>query len=244
MSNTQFKETDENNPNAIELFTQIWAELEAKFGADGLCFPKAIFWLNGAPGAGKGTQTKVFCEEFGIENSPIVMSDLLKTPEMEAIKATGQLIDNATVIGLLFRTLIKPEYRAGVMVDGFPRTAGQVACLKLLAKKLDELHAGTPEKFAPANFTMLMLYVTEDESVARQLQRGREMQAAGKPVRETDLDPEKTHHRYQIFQTTTLEPLQSLKGTFPYIQINSLGSIAETAAEIRRKLRAGDASGT
>ena len=177
-------------------------------------------------------------EELGLKSQPIVMSDLLKTPEMEAIKATGQLIDDATVIGLLFRRLTRLEYRDGVMVDGFPRTAGQVACLKLLAKKLNALHAANPEKFPAADFTMLMLYVTENESVERQLKRGREMKAAGKPVRETDVDPEKTRVRYRIFAETTLEPLQSLKGTFPYLQIDSLGGIAETADEIRRALRA------
>ena len=238
MSNTHFKETDENNPAAIALFGEIWANLEAELGADALTFPKEIYWLNGAPGAGKGTQTNVILEELGLKTQPVVMSDLLKTPEMEAIKATGQLIDDKTVIGQLFRTLVRPEFRDGVMVDGFPRTAGQVACLKLLAKKLDEISAREPAKFFPAKFSMIMLYVTEDESVARQLKRGREMQAAGKPVRETDIDPEKTRTRYRVFETTTLEPLQSLKGTLPYLQIDSLGSIEKTADEVRKVLRA------
>ena len=238
MSNTSFKETDENNPAAIALFDSIWSSLESNLGVAALTFPKAIYWLNGAPGAGKGTQTDVILEELGLKSQPIVMSDLLKTPEMEAIKATGQLIDDATVIGLLFRRLTRLEYRDGVMVDGFPRTAGQVACLKLLAKKLNALHAANPEKFPAADFTILMLYVTENESVERQLKRGREMKAAGKPVRETDVDPEKTRVRYRVFAETTLEPLQSLKGTFPYLQIDSLGGIAETADEIRKALRA------
>lgn len=238
MSTTQFKETDENNPAAIELFNSIWTALEGDLGVAALTFPKAIYWLNGAPGAGKGTQSGVILEELGIQADTIVMSDLLKTPEMEAIKATGQLIDDKTVIGLLLRRLTRPEYRNGVMVDGFPRTAGQVACLKLLAKKLNALHAAAPKKYFPAAFTMLMLYVTENESVERQLKRGREMQAAGLPVRETDIDPEKTRVRYQVFASTTLEPLQSLEGTFPYVQINSLGGIEETADEIRKTLRA------
>ena len=106
MSNTQFKETDENNPAAIKLFESIWTALEGDLGVAALTFPKAIYWLNGAPGAGKGTQTDVILEELGLKSQPIVMSDLLKTPEMEAIKATGQLIDDKTVIGLLFRHLM------------------------------------------------------------------------------------------------------------------------------------------
>ena len=117
------------------------------------------------------------------------MSDLLQTPEMRAIKAAGGLVGDKEVISLLFRRLVRPEYRDGVLVDGFPRTAGQVACLKLLKKKLDALHAAEPEKFAKPSFNILMLFVTEHESVERQLKRGREMQAKGLPVRETDVDP-------------------------------------------------------
>ena len=45
---------------------------------------------------------------------------------------------------------------------------------------------------AKPSFNILMLFVTEHESVERQLKRGREMQAKGLPVRETDVDPEKT----------------------------------------------------
>ncbi len=236
MSNTQFKETDENNPKAIALFDKIWTALEAELGAASLTFPREIFWLNGAPGAGKGTHTGTIIEVLGLKTQAIVMSDLLKTPEMEAIKATGKLIDDETVIGMLFRTLTKPEYRDGVVVDGFPRTAGQVACLKLLAKKLGELAATNPAKFFPPKFAILMLYVTEEESVNRQLKRGREMKEAGLPVRETDIDPEKTRVRYQVFATTTLEPLQSLAGVFPYVQIGSLGSIPETRENIRKNL--------
>ncbi len=234
---TQIKETDENNPKAVELFGKIWTSLESELGADALTFPREIFWLNGAPGAGKGTHTGTIIEELGLKTQPVVMSDLLKAPEMEAVKATGKLIDDSIVTGMLFRTLIKPEYREGVVVDGFPRTAIQVACLKLLAKKLTELHAKKPEKFFSPKFTMLMLYVTEEESVNRQLKRGREMKEAGKEVRETDMDPEKTRVRYQVFATTTLAPLQSLNGEFPYLQINSLGSIPETRENIRKNIR-------
>ncbi len=137
---------------------------------------------------------------------------------------------------MLFRALTKPEFREGVLVDGFPRTAGQVACLKLLSKKLAELNAAVPAKFFAPKFTILMLYVTEEESVNRQLKRGKEMKAAGQQVRETDVDPEKTRVRYQIFASTTLAPLQSLEGTFPYLQIGSLGSIEETRENIKKHL--------
>lgn len=232
----KFDATDEHNPEAIALFDAIWSGLEKKFGRDALTFPREIFWLNGAPGAGKGTQTDAILGALGYTAAPIVMSDLLQTPEMQAIKASGGLVSDQDVISLLFRKLLHPEFRNGVLVDGFPRTAGQVACLKLLKNKLEELHASAPEKFAKPSFNILMLFVTETESVERQLKRGREMQAKGLPVRETDIDPEKTRTRYEIFAEMTLRPLESLKGTIPYFHIDSLGTIEEISENIRKTL--------
>ena len=37
------------------IFQTVWQELEQEMGAENLKFPAEIFWLNGAPGAGKGT---------------------------------------------------------------------------------------------------------------------------------------------------------------------------------------------
>ena len=39
------------------IFHSVWHELEKEVGVENLKFPAEIFWLNGAPGAGKGTQT-------------------------------------------------------------------------------------------------------------------------------------------------------------------------------------------
>ena len=234
----KFDATDENNPQAIALFEAIWSGLEKDLGTDALTFPQEIFWLNGAPGAGKGTQTDAILGALGYSAAPIVMSDLLQTPEMQAIKASGGLVGDKEVISLLFRKLVQPEFRAGVLVDGFPRTAGQVACLKLLKKKLETLHSSAPEKFSNPSFNILMLFVTEQESVDRQLKRGREMQAKGLPVRETDVDPEKTRTRYRVFADMTLRPLESLKGVLPYFHIDSLGTIEEISENIRKTLSA------
>jgi len=56
------------------------------------------------------------------------------------------------------------------------------------------------------------------------------------PVRETDIDPEKTRTRYRVFDEMTLRPLESLKGRFPYFHIDSLGTIEEISENIRKML--------
>ena len=40
------------------IFDAVWSSLEREFGRNKLAFPREIFWLNGAPGAGKGTNTQ------------------------------------------------------------------------------------------------------------------------------------------------------------------------------------------
>ena len=108
------------------LFTPIWEDLEGEIGREHLRFPKEIILLGGAPGSGKGTQTQFICEARGLTCPPIVMSELLTTPEMEKIKAQGGMVGDKEVLAVLLRKLLEPTYRDGVVLDGFPRTPVQV----------------------------------------------------------------------------------------------------------------------
>ena len=53
------------------IFHSVWHELEKEVGAENLKFPAEIFWLNGAPGAGKGTQTAFIMEFRDLTEKPI-----------------------------------------------------------------------------------------------------------------------------------------------------------------------------
>ena len=63
------------------IFQTLWHELEQEMGSDNLKFPAEIFWLNGAPGAGKGTQTEFIMEFRDLTEKPIIVSEILKSPE-------------------------------------------------------------------------------------------------------------------------------------------------------------------
>ena len=106
------------------IFTPIWESLEERVGRNDLRFPKEIILLGGAPGAGKGTQTQFISEARGLTCPPIVISDLLTTPEMQKIKAQGGMVGDKEVLTVLLRKLLEPMYRDGVVLDGFPRTPG------------------------------------------------------------------------------------------------------------------------
>ena len=102
----------------------MWQGLEAQIGRENLRFPKEIILLGGAPGAGKGTNTTFIAKARGLTCGPIVISSLLDSPEARRFKDAGSMVGDREVIDLLFRRLLKPEFRDGVILDGFPAHQG------------------------------------------------------------------------------------------------------------------------
>ena len=235
------------------IFAPIWDALEAEVGRDHLRFPKEIILLGGAPGAGKGTQTQFIIEARGLTCPAIVMSELLTTPEMEKLKAQGGMVGDKEAVAALLRELLKPIYRDGVVLDGFPRTPVQVACLKLLVDRVHQLHSefeNTPlaMHFRRPTIHAMVLFVSESTSLARQLSRGRENAEHNKQVadtgvgaaielRSTDLSEELVRRRYQVFKEQTWAALTSLKQLYHYHFVNAEGSIEDVQANILEELQ-------
>lgn len=234
------------------IFEPIWADLEEDYGRENLRFPKELILLGGAPGAGKGTNTPYISKARGLTCQPIVMSALLDTPEMKRLKEAGSLIGDREVLSVLLRQLLKPEYRDGVILDGFPRTKVQVDCLKMLYEKMVQLWRefyGTPLgiHFRQPVVHIVVLFVDEKESIARQLKRGRESKAHNEEVRvsgrgelleerATDFDEALAARRYRVFKEQTWDALLSLKDIFHYHLINAQGAINEVEGNIAQEL--------
>ena len=102
------------------IFHSVWHELEKEVGAENLKFPAEIFWLNGAPGAGKGTQTAFIMEFRDLTEKPIVVSELLNSPEAKKKMDAGLLAGDREVTKLVLRELLDPKYESGAVVDGYP----------------------------------------------------------------------------------------------------------------------------
>jgi adenylate kinase len=246
------KRSDLEIKDAQLIFESIWRNLEAEFGHEQLRFPKEIILLGGAPGAGKGTNTAFIAKVRGLTCQPIVISSLLNSPEARALKDAGNMVGDRDVIGLVLRELLRPEYHDGVILDGFPRTRVQVECLKLLVDKMHALrreYYNTPLSihFRQPTIHIMVLFVDEKESVARQLKRGRETKVllelatrtANTQVpedRPTDHDESLARRRYRVFKEQTWEALQSLKEIFHYHFINAQGPLAEVEENILHEL--------
>ncbi len=135
--------------------------------------------LLGAPGAGKGTQAPLLSERLGI---PVVATgDLFRaavrdgTPlgmEARRYMDAGQLVPDEITVRLLLERLGRPDAAAGVILDGFPRTAVQ-------AKALDDALDGRGARVSAA----VLVDVPADELIRRMSGRW-VCRAAGHPYHE------------------------------------------------------------
>lgn len=93
-----------------------------------------IIVLMGAPGAGKGTQARLIQERLGLPQ--ISTGDMLRALAAEDIhttQASGRLISDAVVIGLVRQRTAVDDCLNGYVLDGFPRTIVQAEMLDQMA---------------------------------------------------------------------------------------------------------------
>jgi adenylate kinase len=101
----------------------------------------------GPPGAGKGTQAKRLAEGLGLVRiSPgeilrwEIPADSATGQRIRAIMATGELVPDELIDGIVRDRLggLRPEQ--GFVLDGYPRTAGEAHTLRELLAGLRRLH--------------------------------------------------------------------------------------------------------
>lgn len=104
--------------------------------------PSPVLILLGPPGAGKGTQARMLEEDFGLIQ--LSTGDLLRAAvaqgtdagkQAKSVMESGGLVSDEIVLAILKDRMARPDVARGIVLDGFPRTAGQAAALdRLLAE--------------------------------------------------------------------------------------------------------------
>ena len=219
-----------SDPDVPEIiFKGCWEKLCKIFsGEQNIILPKEMLFLAGAPGAGKGVNSPAILEKRGLPTSTVVVSDLLNSPAAQKIKDSGGLCGDFEVLEALLTKLTEDQYKEGVLIDGYPRTAGQVECLRRLYDKmllLHKTHATTlrgkrddhsstqhhqisfspsfesmvkvDNEFSLPRFRLVVLYVDEGVSIARQITRGKNSMAKNTALRaehEKKLDAIRAEH--------------------------------------------------
>ncbi len=99
----------------------------------------------GAPGSGKGTQSQRLVELHAIPQ--ISTGDLLRAHVREgtelgqrakAVMDAGQLVDDATILGMVQARLAQPDAAKGFILDGFPRTIAQAEGLETMLQAIGQ----------------------------------------------------------------------------------------------------------
>ena len=138
--------------------------------------------LLGPPGSGKGTQAQRLVQRYGIiqlsTGEMLRAAVAAQTPvgiKAQDIMASGGLVPDEIVVGIISDRLDQPDAAKGFILDGFPRTVPQAEALdELLKKKHMRLDA------------VIELRVNESALLQRVETRVAEMRVRGEEVRIDD----------------------------------------------------------
>ena len=102
--------------------------------------------LLGAPGAGKGTQAEVLCQELNIPtiSTGNILRAAIKNATPTGIKAqsfmqAGKLVPDEVIIGIITERLAEDDCKNGYILDGVPRTIAQAEALEKAGIQFDDV---------------------------------------------------------------------------------------------------------
>jgi adenylate kinase len=187
----------------------------------------------GPPGAGKGTQAQRLVQRHGIVQ--LSTGEMLRaavaaqTPiglKAKDIMASGGLVPDDIVIGIISDRLDQPDMAKGFILDGFPRTVPQAEALdELLKKKHIKLDA------------VIELRVNESALLQRVESRVAEMRARGEEVRIDDT-PEVLAKRLASYRSLTEPLIHYYSERRKLLTVDGMMTIEHVTREINRILAA------
>lgn len=189
--------------------------------------------LLGPPGSGKGTQAQLLVQRYGIVQ--LSTGEMLRaavaagTPvglKAKEIMASGGLVPDEVVVGIISDRIDQPDAANGFILDGFPRTVPQAEALdELLKQKRMKLDA------------VIELRVNESALIDRVETRAAETRARGEEVRADDT-PEVLTKRLASYRSLTEPLIHYYSERRNLMTVDGMMTIEEVTREIDRILTA------
>jgi adenylate kinase len=189
--------------------------------------------LLGPPGSGKGTQAQRLVQRYGIVQ--LSTGEMLRaavaagTPvglRAKDIMASGGLVPDDVVVGIISDRIDQPDAKNGFILDGFPRTVPQAEGLDALLKqkhmKLD---------------AVIELRVNESALLQRVETRAAETRARGEEVRVDDT-PEVLVKRLASYRSLTEPLIHYYSERRKLLTVDGMMTVDHVTHEIGRILRA------
>ncbi len=179
----------------------------------------------GPPGAGKGTQSAVISEVLGIP--AIATGDIFRWNiangtelglQVKSILDAGDFVPDELTCEVVADRLLQEDARDGFLLDGFPRTVGQVEFLD-----------GFLADHGLALDGVIQLEADIDEVVKRLRQRAIEQGRS-------DDTEEAIHHRQIVFAQQTEPILAIFRERGILLPVNGLGTVEEVTSRIMTAL--------
>ena len=177
----------------------------------------------GAPGSGKGTQSDLIIEKYGlghISTGEVLRAEIKKGSELGKVAQSfidhGQLIPDDLMIDILAG--VYDSFGAdhkGIIFDGFPRTTAQ-------AEEFDKILA---EDGMSVN-VMIYMDVPEEELVKRILLRGKDSGRAD------DASEDVIRNRIEVYRAQTEIVASHYAKQNKYVAVDGVGSLDEVFERI------------
>ncbi len=183
--------------------------------------------ITGPPGAGKGTQATGVAQRYGVPaiSSGDIFRDNIKrhTPLGERVVeiiGRGDFVPDVLTTSLVFQRISEPDCWRGWLLDGYPRTLGQVEALDIaLAETNTKLDA------------IVALVAEPEVLVERMLRRAEEQGRA-------DDNAESIRHRIKVYHAETADVIEHYRARGLLVEVDAIGTVEEVRERILAALAA------
>ena len=177
--------------------------------------------IMGPPGAGKGTQAKFIAERYGIpaiSTGDIFRANVSQGTELgveaQRYMDAGEYVPDEVTNKMVRNRIGEDDATQGFLLDGYPRTLGQVT-------ELDSMIEATGHSLDG----VVVLTVDEDEVVQRLLQRA---QVEGRP----DDTAEVIRRRQEVYREETAPLIDVYRDRELLVEVDGLGEVTEVTERV------------